>query len=937
MSRVFLAEDTALGRKVVVKVLPPEMSAELTSDRFAREVRVAASLQHPHLVPVLSAGAAAGVVYYVMPWIDGDSLAGRLAHSGALPVDEVVRILRDVTDALAYAHAHGVVHRDIKPANILLSGRHALVTDFGVAKALTAAAGEGSTLTGTGLALGTPAYMAPEQAAADPQLDHRADIYALGVVAYEMLAGRPPFAAPTAQAMLAAHVALTPESVDRYRSGLPPALVALVMRALEKHPADRWQDAETILGQLDAIRPFTPASTTAIPRVAVPAAAGRGRGGVLGLFLLATAVITAIAFATARAADLPDWVWLATLAAMLAGLPIILYTMRLEHRRAALRSTGAHPAAEDRGHRSLFTWRRAIAGGVSALGVVALLSGAWVVSRKLGIGPAATLLSAGTLDKADRLILADFDNRTTDKSIGDAVTEAFRVDLGQSRVARLLDARQVSAGLQRMGARTDTVLTERRARDLALREGAKAVVAGDITRLGRGYVLTARIITADSGATLAPVRVSADDESHLIAAVNRLSADLRARIGESLRSIRATEPLEQVTTASLPALRLYSDGTRAFNAGDAPGARKLLERAVELDTAFAMAWRKLAALYFNIGEAGQLGQDASRRAFEHRDRLPPLERYLTEGSYYMLRSDGRTKSIAAFRQAVDVEPDNSTAINNLTLVLNRNGQHAEAEAVARPAMGPRATISLANNFVDALMAQGKWAAIDTVIRQASRMVPPTHPGLINIEVNAALAARRPERADSVLRLVEPRKGGALPSGPVTWGRISVDETWGRFAHARALAAEVEDTLLAGGDRHPAAILAITPVFHAIYSGQPDRARHLLETVLAGPAFRGIDPAGMPLQELAVLYAALGDPVGVRRVHAMPAARAAGLWLFSDSLHWAALEAQAERRWGAAAAAFSQITTINHCFPCSAFYAGQMWDAANQPDSAITYY
>ena len=157
--------------------MPEEMSLGIPGDRFEREIRLAASLQHPHLVPVLNAGSAGDVVYYVMPYIEGDSLAARIARDGALPLDDAIRILRDVLDALAYAHARGVVHRDIKPDNILLSGRHALVTDFGVAKAVTAAAagGGGTTLTSTGMALGTPAYMAPEQAAADPRVDARAD------------------------------------------------------------------------------------------------------------------------------------------------------------------------------------------------------------------------------------------------------------------------------------------------------------------------------------------------------------------------------------------------------------------------------------------------------------------------------------------------------------------------------------------------------------------------------------------------------------------------------------------------------------------------------------------------------------------------------------------------------------------------------------------
>ena len=254
MSRVFVAEETALGRQVVIKVLPPELAASLSLDRFRREIHLAASLQHPHIVPLLSAGQAGELLYYTMPLVEGESLRARLRRDGELPVPEAVRILRDVADALSYAHRHGVVHRDIKPDNVLLSDGHALVTDFGVAKALDEA--RQSSLTSTGLALGTPAYMAPEQAAADPHTDHRADLYALGVLGYEILAGQPPFTAPTAQAVVAAHMLQAPTPLAELRPSVPPALAALLMRCLEKRPADRPQSAAEVLHALEA--PTTP-------------------------------------------------------------------------------------------------------------------------------------------------------------------------------------------------------------------------------------------------------------------------------------------------------------------------------------------------------------------------------------------------------------------------------------------------------------------------------------------------------------------------------------------------------------------------------------------------------------------------------------------------------------------------------------------------------
>src|SRR2546427_5063569 len=268
MSRVFLAQETALKRQVVVKVLPPEMAAGVNIERFRREVELAASLQHPHIVPLLSAAASGDLLYYTMPLVEGQSLRAKLAREGELPVGETIRVLADVADALAYAHAHGIVHRDIKPDNVLISGKHAVVTDFGVAKAVSASSG--GTLTSLGVALGTPAYMAPEQAAADPHVDHRCDIYAVGTLAYEMLTGRPPFAGGTAQQVLAAQVSEAPPPLSKYRTTVSPALAETVMRCLEKNPADRWQSADDLLHQLEAMatpsggtRPLPPAAARA--------------------------------------------------------------------------------------------------------------------------------------------------------------------------------------------------------------------------------------------------------------------------------------------------------------------------------------------------------------------------------------------------------------------------------------------------------------------------------------------------------------------------------------------------------------------------------------------------------------------------------------------------------------------------------------------------
>src|SRR4051812_7405808 len=256
MARVFVAFDDTLQRRVAVKVLPEQMAAAVSVDRFRREILLSAGLQHPHIVGVLSAGVADGLPYFVMPYVDGESLAARLASHGRLTVPQAVSIMKDVARALAYAHARGVVHRDIKPANILLAGGAATVTDFGVAKALSSAqrsSGDGhhATLTDAGTSLGTPLYMAPEQAAADPDVDHRADIYAFGVTAYEMLVGQPPFVGLPPRALMAARMTEDPPHVCSQRPDVPQVLADLVMRCLERDPADRPQSARELFDALD--------------------------------------------------------------------------------------------------------------------------------------------------------------------------------------------------------------------------------------------------------------------------------------------------------------------------------------------------------------------------------------------------------------------------------------------------------------------------------------------------------------------------------------------------------------------------------------------------------------------------------------------------------------------------------------------------------------
>jgi TolB-like protein len=295
MSRVFVAHDVALDRDVVIKVLSAESTEGVSADRFRREIQLIARLQHPHVVSILSAGTAGGSLYYMMPFVSGETLRARIAREGGLPVQSVMRILLEVLDALEFAHERGVVHRDIKPENILVSSGHSVVADFGIAKALK----ESGTLTSAGFALGTPTYMAPEQATADPSTDHRADLYAVGVLGYELLTGAPPFVG-NPQQVITAHLTQSPASISSRRADVPAALEAVIMRALAKDPKDRPQSAREMTAAIQAVG--APRATPMGFAIPIPTRVPQRAGAATVLVL----VVAAGAFMASRMRNGPE-------------------------------------------------------------------------------------------------------------------------------------------------------------------------------------------------------------------------------------------------------------------------------------------------------------------------------------------------------------------------------------------------------------------------------------------------------------------------------------------------------------------------------------------------------------------------------------------------------------------------------------------------------
>ncbi len=629
MATVYLAQDLKHNRQVAVKVLRPDLAATLGPDRFLREIEIAAQLHHPHIMPLYDSGEADGFLYYVMPYEQGQSLRERLTRQGELPIAEVVRLLEHVVDALAHAHEYGVVHRDIKPENIMLSGQHAIVTDFGVAKAVSEATGR-QQLTTAGVALGTPSYMAPEQASADPNIDQRADIYAIGIVAYELLTGQPPFTGNTAQAVLAAHLTQKPEPVSTHRDTVPPALEALVMRCLEKKAADRWQSANELGAQLRAL--------------------------------------------------------------------------------GATSSVGITPTA---GVEPVKRWSPVAKVGIVVAALV-VLAGAYGTMQFGKVGRAGTLIGRDLLAKDDLILVAEFEDRTDDATLGQTITDAVRVELQQSPVVEVLSQAGMWDGMRRMGLDIGTALPDSQVRELAERENAKAYVAGEVSQLGAGYQITARVIATADGTEALTVRVTAANDDELIGALEELGLQLRRDIGESLRSVRSAPPLSQVTTSSLPALRALMAGSRAERGGDRPRAITLIEEALRLDSTFATAWRSLAVMHVNSNRYRE-ATDAIARAYVFRDRLPERERLGVTSMYHSLRSEYDLAEVAE-RQLIDLEPDDPFGYVGLSNVLLKVHRWPEAEAAALEGVEKDSSEQIAYwNAVEAQIAQGRFDAADSTL------------------------------------------------------------------------------------------------------------------------------------------------------------------------------------------------------------------------------
>jgi tetratricopeptide (TPR) repeat protein len=881
MSRTYVANEAAFGRKVVVKMLSPELAAGVSVERFKREIQLAATLQHPHVVPVLATGDADGLPWFTMPYVEGESLRVRLGK-GPLRIVEATAILKDVARALEFAHSHGVVHRDIKPDNVLLAGSSATVTDFGIAKALSAArsGASGGALTMTGTSIGTPMYMAPEQAAGDPTVDQRSDIYSFGIVAYEVLAGRPPFDGSSPVKLMQAHFNERPRDIREVRPDTPPALAELVTRCLEKSPEARPQSASDVVRVLETV------TSSGAAEAAPMLLQGQMKlGRALIGWAVASFVVGLTAWAATNVIGLPDWALPGSLGVMIAGLPAILVTWYVQ--RTARRAYTATPVFTTGGSSSRqgtiatialkasphVSWRRTWMGGAVAVGAFAVLVIGFMVMRAFGIGPAASLIGAGKLARQEQLIITDFKSPATDSLLGNTITEALRADLAQSSALRVVPRLSMNQTLQLMQRPVNTSIDFGVAREIATRDGVKAVLDGDIVSLGGRYVVSARLLSAQSGEQLAAFTEQAESQNDLIPALGRLSKQLRAKVGESLKTIREATALERVTTNSMDALSKYTAALNTLEqTGDLTRVVPLLEQAVAIDSTFAMAWRRLGSHLVSTGDFEGASR-AMTQAYRYRDRLSEVERHLTEAGYF---SNGpevdEERALESYEAAIAIDSTNLIALNNAALLLagRRDYDRASAYAIKAASQDKQTPNPITwSNAIGYAAWAGHLPTSDSIVRVWAERAP-TQPSLLLWQARTALYGHHDlERAELAYKAIRPK---LAPSRTLTinaTGDLSalmlID---GRLREGFQLAADVTARRVEQGRRVATLDAGLDSAqLMALVEENPALARQVVQRALQRTPPDSLPLSERPYNRLLEVATYLGDTSLARRTRA----------------------------------------------------------------------
>lgn len=946
MSRVFVAEELRLQRKVVVKVLSPDLALGLSAERFEREIRTVAALQQANIVPVLTAGDTEGLPFYIMPFVEGESLRAYLG-AGPLPITEVTGIMRDVARALGYAHQRGVVHRDIKPDNVLLSGGTAVVTDFGIAKAISAArtSAPGATLTQVGTSIGTPAYMAPEQAAGDANIDHRADLYSLGAMTYELLTGQPVFPDRTPQRMLAAHMSEAPRPIADLRIGVPAALSDLVMRCLAKDPAERPQTAGDIVRVLEA-------TTSGQDSPAMPAVLFGSRGmfrKALAVYAASFVVVAVIAKAAIVGIGLPEWVFAGSLVVMALGLPVVLWTGYVQRitRRVVLATPtytpGGTPSAN---HGTMATmalraaphmsWYRTARGGMYAFGAFIAFIAFFMGMRALGIGPFGSLFAAGTLNARDPLLLTDFRTANVDSTLGRVVSDAVRAGLSGSSAISVVPSSAIVAALARSKRGPDTRIDLPVAQDIAQREGFKAIIDGEVTGVGSGYIVSVRLVRADSGTELASFRETGDGPKGLIEAADRLARAIRGKAGESLRLVNATPSLILATTSSLPALRKFSESVRANAIGD-DRAIGLAREAVAIDSTFATAWSALAADLSNYGGSRSAIDSALTRAYRYRDRLSPMERdMLTARFFIMGPGRDRAKGIAAYESILQRGETIPPVLVNLGEAVRTRREFARAESLNMAALRiDNGSGTAYGNAIELQLDQGKLKDAALWVDKL-RAVSPSYAVSRQVYLSHLTGDDRTRRrlSDSLAN-----------ASALTRRRVGLRSTRDiAVLDGRLRAASAMETELASANPEYAPVRGLFNAMLAVgVAGATPALAARVDSVVDHIPFRELPMIDRPYLFAAGMLARVGKPDKARAMIARYRTEMTDTSIVRvqvDGMHTALAEiALAAGKPREALDEFRRGdigfdgAPANECAPCLPFDLARAYDAAGKPDSA----
>lgn len=665
MSDVYLAEDLRLGRQVALKFLPPLLEKNPASlERLRREARLTSALNHPHICTIHDIDEHVGQTFLVMERLEGTTLKRLVDTNGALPLDRALRLGAQIADALAAAHAHGIVHRDVKPGNIFVTPRDdAKVTDFGLAKQMPLMAGSEDstvspgpadtiTLTAPGEAVGTIAYMSPEQARGE-DVDARSDLFSFGAVLYEMITGRRAFSGAVPAVVFDQILNGTPMPARALLPGLPDDVSAILDRALEKNPEQRYQSGNDLRHDLIAARQ----SMLAMPFKAS--------------VLDKTPVLS----------------------------PLVDYS----------RPRQARGPVETLPRQRRWIWG-------AAAGLLAIATGAaaaWLMQ----------LETVAPLTERDSVILGTFSNATGDQVFDGTLREALAVHLGQSPFLNVLPAERLEETLRLMGRPEGSPLDHDAAREACERLNAKALIEGAIRPLGEHFVLSVSATGCASGETLVIGQNEVSRKEDVLRAVGEAAQSLRAQLGESLSMVESFGvPIEQATTPSLDALKAYTLGQARRAQGGEIESVPFFQRAVEIDPHFAMAWYALSLVYGNLGETIK-GGEFGIRAYAERGRVSERERLAITYQYHDRVTGQVSETITTLELWKRLYPRDYRPANSLAVVFLRLGNYERAAQEAREALNRVADLGLPySNLAYALRGLNRYdeatrVAADAVARR----------------------------------------------------------------------------------------------------------------------------------------------------------------------------------------------------------------------------